>query len=321
MLEQSGVTFEQVAKAATAMLTQGTKPSVRNVMQVTGGKTETVSKLLRDFNDKRNAEVLKMADELGSSKIAQLLADEMQSVVERKTASLQQMIVDQKTQLDEAIELLEEKENDCQHRIEMSEAKAAQSINEANEKSAKAIERVDNAEEKASKANALSEEAIREAEKSISDNEKKCELLVTNAKSEAQSLVEAANRRADKAEQESAGLREQVKLLTVDQAKREIEQAQHEKTQEQHTDALNQLANERTTIVQLRTKEESHKSEIERLTGELLEAKSNSKQLAAAQGQLVELQRQISQLQSDLSLSERERESLSVALRSKSNES
>nr|AKN38538.1 hypothetical protein [Vibrio tasmaniensis] len=109
MAEQSGVTFEQVSKAATAMLTQGTKPSVRNVMQVTGGKTETVSKLLRDFHDKRNAEVIKMADELGSSKIAELLADEMQSVVERKTASLQQMISDQKAQLDEAIELLEEK--------------------------------------------------------------------------------------------------------------------------------------------------------------------------------------------------------------------
>ncbi len=80
---------------------------------------------------------------------------------------------------------------------------------------------------------------------------------------------------------------------------------------------FNQLANERTAIVQLQTQEESHRSEIERLTGELLEIKSDSKQLTAAQGQLVELQRQISQLQSDLSLSERERESLSVALRSK----
>ena len=77
------------------------------------------------------------------------------------------------------------------------------------------------------------------------------------------------------------------------------------------------LANERTTVVQLRTQEESRKAEIERLSGELTDAKSDSKQLAAAQGQLVELQRQISQLQSDLSLSERERESLSVALRSK----
>jgi chromosome segregation ATPase len=80
---------------------------------------------------------------------------------------------------------------------------------------------------------------------------------------------------------------------------------------------FNQLANERTAIVQLQTQEESRRSEIERLTGELLEIKSDSKQLTAAQGQLVELQRQISQLQSDLSLSERERESLSVALRSK----
>ncbi|AUI88797.1 hypothetical protein BS333_21790 (plasmid) [Vibrio azureus] len=317
MAEQSGVTFDLVSKAATAMLNQGTKPSVRNVMQVTGGKTETVSKLLRDFNDKRNAEVLKMADELGSSKIAQLLADEMQSVVERKTATLQQMLSDQKAQLDEAIELLEEKEKDCLHRIEMAEAKATQLINEANEKATKALEQVDKAEQRATEAIALSEEAKKETEKSISDNENKCELLVLNAKSEAQSLVQAANLRADKAEQECTGLREQVKLLTVDQAKREIEQALHEKTQLQHDEALHLLANERTTVVQLRTQEESRKAEIERLSGELTDAKSDSKQLAAAQGQLVELQRQISQLQSDLSLSERERESLSVALRSK----
>ncbi|OEE79393.1 DNA-binding protein [Vibrio genomosp. F6] len=315
MAEQSGVTFEQVSKAATAMLTQGTKPSVRGVMQVTGGKTETVSKLLRDFNDKRNAEVLKMADELGSSKIAQLLADEVQSVVERKTASLQQMISDQKAQLDEAIELLEEKEKDCQHRIEMAEAKATQAINEANDKATKAIERVDVAELAAKEARAAIEQAKQDADKAVSDIENKCDLLVTNSKSEADSLVNAANRRTDKAEQESAGLREQVTLLTVDQAKREIEKAQHEKTLEQHSTTLNELADKRTLIVQLQTQEESRQSEINRLTNELVDVKADSKLLAAAQGQLVELQRQISQLQSDLSLSERERESLSVALR------
>lgn len=315
MAEQSGVTFEQVSKAATAMLTQGTKPSVRGVMQVTGGKTETVSKLLRDFNDKRNAEVLKMADELGSSKIAQLLADEVQSVVERKTASLQQMISDQKAQLDEAIELLEEKEKDCQHRIEMAEAKATQAINEANDKATKAIERVDVAELAAKEASAAIEQAKQDADKAVSDIENKCDLLVTNSKSEADSLVNAANRRTDKAEQESAGLREQVTLLTVDQAKREIEKAQHEKTLEQHSTTLNELADKRTLIVQLQTQEESRQSEINRLTNELVDVKADSKLLAAAQGQLVELQRQISQLQSDLSLSERERESLSVVLR------
>jgi len=317
MAEQSRVTFEQVSKAATAMLTQGTKPSVRGVMQVTGGKTEIVSKLLRDFNDKRNAEVIKMADELGSSKIAQLLADEVQSVVERKTANLQQIIADQKAQLDEAIELLEEKEKECQHRSEMAEAKAAQAINEANEKTDKAIARVEAAEQEASIANAELKQTKLETDKAIVDNENKCDLLVNNAKKEAESLVNAANTRADKAEQESAGLREQVKLLTVDQAKREIEQAQHEKTLEQHNTALSELAKERTLIVQLQTQDQNRHSEIERLTNELAELKMDSRQLAAAQGQLVELQRQISQLQNDLSLSERERESLSIALKSR----
>ncbi|WP_432454826.1 hypothetical protein ACRRS0_05065 [Agarivorans sp. QJM3NY_29] len=50
MAEYSGVNFEQRSKVATAMLTQGSKLSVRNVMQVTGGKAETET--LVDANKK-----------------------------------------------------------------------------------------------------------------------------------------------------------------------------------------------------------------------------------------------------------------------------
>ncbi|MBD1559578.1 hypothetical protein HC752_21785 [Vibrio sp. S9_S30] len=316
MADKSGVTYEQVAKAATGMLNQGTKPSVRGVMQVTGGKTETVSKHLRDFTEKRNSDVLKMADELGSSAIAKLLADEVQNVVERKTANLHELLANQKEQLDEAIELLEEKEKDCQHRVEMAEAKAVQSINEANGKATRAMERVELAEQAAKDALQEAETAKADSAKAISNTENKCELLVENAKNEAKSLVEASNRRADKAEQESEGLREQVKLLTVDQAKREIEQAQHEKTLEQHNTLIKELADERTVTVQLRTQQESQKADVERLNIDLAEAKADSKALSSAQGQLVELQKRVSQLQSELSLSERERESLSLVLRS-----
>ena len=110
MKVQNSVTFEDVAKAASSMLTQGITPSVRGVIAVTGGKTETVSMYLRDFFDKRNAEVIRMADELGSTAIAKLLASEMQTVVDRKTAQLQGIIKEQKDQLNEVIELLNNKD-------------------------------------------------------------------------------------------------------------------------------------------------------------------------------------------------------------------
>ena len=274
------------------------------------------SKHLRDFHEKRNSEVLKMADELGSTAIARLLADEVQSVVDRKTANLQQIISDQKSQLDEVIDLLSEKENDCQHRVEMAEAKATQANNDATEKVSKAMLRVENAESEIKNAQQAAELAQKNATETIANTENKCDLLITNAKSEAVALVDAANRRADKAELESASLREQVTLLSVEQAKREIEQAQHEKTLEQHNQVMGDLAQERTRVVQLQTQQDNQIVEVKRLSSELGEVKVDSRLLASAQGQLVELHKQISQLQSELSLSDRERESLSIALRS-----
>lgn len=66
MTDKSGVSFEQVSTAAIGMLNKGIEPSVRSVLSVTGGKTETIARHLRDFHEKRNANVLKMAEELGS---------------------------------------------------------------------------------------------------------------------------------------------------------------------------------------------------------------------------------------------------------------
>lgn len=134
------VTYELIAKTAATMLQNGIKPSVRNVIAVTGGKTETVAQYLREFHDKRNADVLKMADELGSSSIAKLLVDEVQSVVDRRTAMLNEHIADLTERLNETIELLAEKESDCLHRIEAAEqgASEAHSRIEAAEKEAQA---------------------------------------------------------------------------------------------------------------------------------------------------------------------------------------
>ncbi len=320
MAAQSTINFEVVSKTALAMITQGVKPTVRGVIAVTGGKTETVSQLLRDFHDKRNAEVLKMADELGSSAIARLLADEVQAVVERKTANMQQVMDEQRDQLTEVIELLSEKEKDCQHRIEMAEAKAVQAINDANEAISKANARSEQAEDRANALAITTQEAQQHAEETVAATNAKCDLLVNNANNEAKALVEAADKRADKAEQEAGSLREQVKLLSIEQAKREIEQAQYAATVAEHQKVVEQLADDRATLIKAQTQQENLALDVSRLNSELIEAKGDGKLLASAQGQLLELQKQLSQAQTELFQSERERESLSLALRNNAQE-
>ena len=317
MAEQTGVTFDQVSKAATSMLSKGITPTVRNVIAVTGGRTETVSELLRDYNDKRNAEVLKMANELGSSAIAKLLASEIQCVVDRKTEQLQTMFIEIKEQRDELIELISEQEQQTTHRVEMAEAKAFQVTHDANDKIVKAEERTEQAEKKADEYARIAEQVKQNAEDCIKAAETKSELLINNAKSEAESLVSAANKRADKAEQEAASLREQVTLLSVEQARRDIEQAQYQQIAIAHQNAVTELAEERTKNAKLQTQFENQESHILRLTNETKELRGDAKQFSLLQGQYIELQKQLTQSQHDLSQSERERESLKLALHSK----
>ncbi len=138
MADSTGVNYEQVSSVVLDMLSSGVKPTVRGVIKITGGKTETVSGLLRDFHDKRDAEVSKMADELGSGSIASLLANEIQIVVDRKTKALTKIVDRQKEQIAEMIELLDEKkESDCKHRIELAEAQSKTAIDDAIEKKQK----------------------------------------------------------------------------------------------------------------------------------------------------------------------------------------
>ena len=89
---ESKVSFERVSSVALDMITNGVKVTIRGVLNITGGKTETVSGYIKDFNDKRDAEILKMADELGSGAIASLLANEIQIIVDRKTKSLSDIV-------------------------------------------------------------------------------------------------------------------------------------------------------------------------------------------------------------------------------------
>lgn len=272
MSETGGISFEQVAKVATNMISQGINPTVRGVMSVTGGKTDTISTHLRDFNVRRNAEVLRMADELGSSAIAKVLANEVQIVVDKRTAQLQTALDETKALSDEFVELMAEQERDCLHRIEMAEAKATLATNEAETKIAQAKERAEAAESQVEEAHKTVIDTQVKADEAVKANENKCDLLIANAKTEAASLVDAANKRADKAEQEAASLREQVKLLSIDQAKREIEEAQHQKMVEVHNKTIAELAQERTLNTKLQTQQETLKAEISRLSNELTQS-------------------------------------------------
>ena len=318
---QKKITFEYIEKVASQMISQGIRPTVRGVIGVTGGKTETISGLLRDFFDKRDSEVSKMADELGSSAIAKLLAGEVQSVVDRKTADLNDIVFRQKEQITESIGLLEEKERDCNHRADMAEAKSSQAITEAREKINKANTKLEESEDARKAAVDNSKHHKAEAENAIQAAEQKIETLVVAAKSEADSLVKASNKQLEKMEAETTGLREQVKNLTVNEARREIEQEQFEATKTQLVKIQNQLAEQKTLVVQLQTENTGYKKDASRLEREVIEARETANKYANAQTQLIDCQKQITQLNSDLTVSNRERESLSRALSIKADNS
>jgi|GEM_PF-3476752 len=325
MANSTGVNYEQVSSVVLDMLSSGVKPTVRGVIKITGGKTETVSGLLRDFHDKRDAEVSKMADELGSGSIAALLANEIQLVVDRKTNALTDIVERQKQQIAEIIELLDEKESDCKHRVELAEAQSKQTSDDAIEKIKIATERSGKSE--ASKV--VAEQALikvesdtqiqiektnTNAETEVKAAEQKAITLIDSAKSEANALVKAANKQVDKAESETITLRQQVKELSVDQAKHEIEQTQFV----QAKNSINQLqiavAESKTLVVQLQTEKIAFIKDAKRLESDLVETKGKADKLSQAQTHLVELQKQLSQAQTDLSQSNREIDTLSRAL-------
>ncbi len=325
MAESKGITYERVSSVMLDMLSSGVKPTVKGVLNVTGGKTETVSAFIRDFHDKRDAEVSKMADELGSGAIASLLANEIQIVVDRKTKALTDIVERQKDQIAEMIELLDEKESDCVHRVELAEAQSTQAINDSTEKVKATIAKIELAEEakefaEQELATAITDttneiQSIKsEAEALVKASEQKATVLVDSAKSEAEALVKAANTQIDKAESETKILRQQVKEFSVEQAKHEIEQVQFEQAKEIISKLQVDIAEQKTLVVKLQTEQNAFIKDTNRLEHDLTTAKETESKLSQAQTQLVELQKQLSQAQHGLSQSEREISSLSQAL-------
>lgn len=308
------ITYEQIAKIALDMLTQGVKPTVRAVIRLSGGKTETVSSFLRDFYNKRDQEVSQMADELGNSKLAGLLASEIQVVVERKTATQKEIIARQKADISELVELLIEKENECQVRTQLTEDKTTEKIDEITNKLKNTFENIATAEAEKENAEKKVISIQDKTNKLISLTEQKSQAIVDTSKKETDSLIRVANHQLIKVESEAVALRDQVKLLTIETTKNEIEHLHYELSQKKLEKTLISISNQQILIAQLQTENSAINKNNIRLEDDLKESKTKADQFSQVQAQLIEKQNQIYQLSHDLTQSNRERNSLSQAL-------
>lgn len=318
--KRNGISFETIEKIASGMLMQGVKPTVRGVIAVSGGKTEVVSKHLRDFFDKRDNDVSKMADEIGSSSVAKLIAAEIHIIVEKRTADLSQINLRQKEQIDELVELLEEKvlesdkiKKETAELIESSKIETTQKIEKITLDATNKIKRAEDEVKIALHAKNQAEIKCNEIELISKNN-------IEASKSQAQALVEAANISTEQARQETKILREQVKALSIDEAKRNIEKEEFTKTKQLFDELQLKYAELKTEVVVHSSESTSLLKDVLRLEDENKEYKKLDKELTVSQTQLIESQKIITELNSKLSLLERERESLASALSQKSSE-
>lgn len=296
MSEQNqSVTFEIVEKTASEMIAQGVKPTVRGVIAVTGGKTEVVTRHLRDFNLKRENEIAKMAEEIGSSKVASLIAGEIQSIIGKKTIQLTTSIDAQKELVEELLGLLDEKASESEGVQEAASLAIAKATQDATEKVEKANVRAD-------KCAQTQQQAQKESEIALS----KAENLVRGETDKASALVGAANERASHAEQEAKALRVQVKGLSIDVAKLEIGQTQLEEQSIILAGLRLELAEQKTETVRFSAVNSSLEKDVTRLNAENTEYKGQAKEFYSMQGQLIKAQEQVAQLKNDLSASESE---------------
>jgi hypothetical protein len=310
----TGISFEAVEKIASDMLMQGVKPTVRGVISVSGGKTEVVSKHLRDFFNKRDTDVSKMADEIGSSSVAKLIAGEIHIIVGKKTSELSEINLRQKEQINEFVELLEEKVFES----EKIKKEAMESVEVTKREATEKIEKVIlDATNKIKKAESEAQNAIEEKRK-IELKNSEIELTTKNAidasKEQAAALVNVANNNAQQAEQETKLLREQVKSLSIDEAKRDIEKAELLKTKQLFEELRLQYAELKTEVVVHSSENKSLIKDIDRAENQIKEYNEIDRELMKSQTQLIEAQKNITTLSNKLSLMERERESLTTAL-------
>ena len=312
--DSKAVTFQDVERVASDALSQGVKPTVRGIMKVIGGRTETVSDYLNAFNNKREQEQAKIADEIGTTEVGKLLAGELYNMVERKTKALNEKVDRQKEQIEELIELLGEKEADCQSRVDIAEIARDKAIQAADEKVQRMTEKLEAAENQAKEALEQVSSIENESQRRIEQAETKAQALTEAAKSEASALVNHAEKRILAAETESKNLRDKVSELTLGEAKHQLQMEQLAAANKRLDEMEEALSEAKTQVIELRSERNGLDKDVARMDKENEALKVKIERIGDAQSQLIEAQKIVSQLQRELSQSERERESLSQAL-------
>lgn len=282
--QKGTVTYDRVAEVATAMLANGLTPTVRSVLEVTGGKTTNVSAFLSEFMKKQDEQVLKLAETLGSGEVAKLLAAEIQNGIIQRTAAQGKIIESQAARIEELQQLLEQTAADA----EAERLEAAKSIEQAK---AEAAEQVQAAASRADAARARADEAVSEAQR---------------AQQGAAASVDAARTAQEKAENEAQSLREQVKQLSIDAAKRELLQAESEQNREQLAALRLEHAQRNTDLAEQRAELRAAQKEITRLEGVEHDARKGAADLVRSQAELVQMSKRISELEKALGARESE---------------
>lgn len=254
MAKESSVSFDDISRVASEMLLNGIMPTVRTVINQTGGKTSSVSQFLKDFFAKREMEINSVANEIGSTNMGKILAAEVQSLVHKKTEELQQSKTSTETLLEESIGLLKDNERE----LELFKAKTDKELEEIKED---AINKISLANLKVAKAEKLQASH----EKTMSELQESLKSSIKVAEQKASALIESADKRTLQAEQETATLRLQVKDLSIDEATRKIERTQYEKMEKALNAIILEKSDQNSVIVRLETEKEYLMKDISRL--------------------------------------------------------
>ncbi|MEA2019746.1 MAG: hypothetical protein U9N59_15000, partial [Campylobacterota bacterium] len=233
------------------------------------------------------------------------------------TAELTQINIRQKEQIDEYVELLEEEVKESERVKLESKQEIERAQKEATEKIEKISLEASSKIEKAKEAEKTAIEVQKRLEKEISEVRLLSENTIQAAKEQAQALVDAANIRLQESQQETKLLREQVKSLSVDEATRDIEKAQLNKSREL-LDALRlEYAELNTQVVRFTAENGALFKDVSRLESDNSHYKNLERDLFKYQTEVVESQKQITEINSRLALLQRERDSFAAALSQK----
>ncbi|WP_416359671.1 hypothetical protein, partial [Alteromonas mediterranea] len=153
-----------------------------------------------------------------------------------------------------------------------------------------------------------------EASSEVKTVQHEAQNAIKSAEQKADSLVSAANHRLEKAEAETASLREQIKSLSVDNAKFEMEREKFEQENKHNQELRASLGESNTLNIKLESQKESLAASIERLTNDLVEYKAQASELPKVQTLLIESERKLADVQNKVYQLEREKDSLSRAL-------